>query len=572
MKSRILYHQIINATRKSITIIFLFLFTILTVHAQKLAWASAGYSKYTLSYNSYNQKPLYADAKNNTYFISDFIDSTYIGKNTLITDSIHHSSSSFIASYSAKGSLKWSLSFQGSYQFLAGAPDNASNFYVSGVSYSYSPMYIGSTLLYYNNSFLLKIDSMGHILWVKNFDSATFNNIGVSSNGSLVLSGNFDGSYLQIGRILVKGKSPGRNGWGNHFIASADTSGNINNARTYSNSPYSVLYYSYPFHFDEDGNIYIQIVPSWSSSFDRYDSLIIDSQVYNGKALALVPSIILKFNKNLHLSWQRSIPNPYSSDIDVDEAGKTYLFCYATLQNVTSGMSSDTNYHNFLAEYDSSGKYLSADSIFKNISLGSPNFFFYDIYLLHGGHLEMLTRNDTAKKNTVIYTISEYDHWGNLHWKDTIFIINRNFNNSINDDFPLLTMNASGNLFFANYFDNLTSFTIDTNITSQNPNNFIVGMITDSDRVTEIRKTIKNNLALSLFPNPTDNSFSISGDLGNRYTIEIYNISAKLIETITKPGGDNKVLLNRDLYPSGVYIVKILVDGSGFSISKLILR
>lgn len=96
-----------------------------------------------------------------------------------------------------------------------------------------------------------------------------------------------------------------------------------------------------------------------------------------------------------------------------------------------------------------------------------------------------------------------------------------------------------------------------------------------NNTLTSIKETRKNELNVSLFPNPTAGEFklSVKAEKPDNAEIEIFDLAGKMVLHKTSPvkTGENQLEMNVSSLNEGIYIIKTRINGM-VNVSKLILR
>lgn len=178
------------------------------------------------------------DLAGNVYFTGNMNDN-FTWEGIPVQDRGTAFSNAFIAKYAPNGGLNWALPIDGGTGFLNNAgsinvtPDNDLVFKVQFTGAAGDTLYIGTNMfihpggLYLN--MIVKMDTLGKILWTKEFIDSTNNTfltnmeLAVDGAGNIYLAGIFLGASLQLDTITVQpiGSSA------SCFIAKADANGNF---------------------------------------------------------------------------------------------------------------------------------------------------------------------------------------------------------------------------------------------------------------------------------------------------------------------------------------------------------
>lgn len=108
-------------------------------------------------------------------------------------------------------------------------------------------------------------------------------------------------------------------------------------------------------------------------------------------------------------------------------------------------------------------------------------------------------------------------------------------------------------------------------------NNVYIDNINFYDAATVgISESVKASYGLGIYPNPTNEGATISFTLPNQSLVhlELYDLIGKKCQDLFNgvvPAGEQETILNRDRLPSGIYFVRLSIDGNSFT-QKLVLQ
>ncbi len=174
------------------------------------------------------------DAAGNVYLLGAYSGILEIGNDTLVSGP--DSTGMFLAKYDSNGTFKWLTGATDGGGGYVLASDGSANLYVTGVFYHYlsaGSYYITDTYPYNGDQALLKYDSSGNLIWLKN---ALLNNsssmIAPSSTSRLAISTNVAGDIyitadyagsVSFGSYTLSNYCTGSSA----FIAKYNSSGNV---------------------------------------------------------------------------------------------------------------------------------------------------------------------------------------------------------------------------------------------------------------------------------------------------------------------------------------------------------
>jgi hypothetical protein len=323
-----------------------------------------------------NQWPsgIATDKSGNVYLVGQFQSPMLIfGQDTLFQTANSLQSyvpvnDGFVVKYSASGHLLWARKFGGNYWdgISSVVIDNANNIYLSAWYRSDSVVFDGITLYdqthqLLDNTALIKCDSSGNLVWVRNSAWGYGAAVGVDPAGNVIMTGGFWGhDSIVFGTHSVVSLT---NGNGDFFIAKFDAAGNALWAKntgvlgTYANLAAAIS-------VDSRGSIYL------TGNFTA-DSVTLGNYTFHGDAFQDSYYFIEKYDSAGNVSWARGAAGKASgTGVATDPHGNTYVtgdfyrpaigLGRYVLYNPDSATSSN---HIFVAKYDANGNVLSSMAV-----------------------------------------------------------------------------------------------------------------------------------------------------------------------------------------------------------------
>ncbi|HTB30705.1 MAG TPA: T9SS type A sorting domain-containing protein [Bacteroidia bacterium] len=496
----------------------------------KVLWAKQTVTKNSIdTLGNFEPCTVATDNKGNVYLNSNFPDTLFVGSNTLTAKGFQNTC---VTKYDAFGNVLWAKQSTGKNNLstVAGAStscDNHGNVFVSGafadtVNFG-SFTIIGTSPMYYYNSFLVKYDSNGNVKWTKQSvylgDYSNDLSYGVINDrfGNAFITGVYIDS-ISFGSFKLTGGNP------NFYLVKYDANGNIiwakQNAEINGGSSAGISLVT-----DQPGNIY---------ATGQFAGKI----VFGQDTLIAPPSLgsffLVKYDSNGNVLWAKQATildnNTWNAwGLSIDNYKHLYLSVNGGYQQCKVGFGGDT-----LSMYDTA-KYDGASLIFKLDSNG--NTLCSSIVPVGAlGGVENGIASDTS---------GNYVYFGAALATPVIF-----GKDTINPFAYPINKIQEGNYFpFAARWEACDSNALTTSVLEQKP----IGQVT-------------------LYPNPNAGSFTIVLQNINEPTqMEIYNV---LGEEIYKTKLNfNNAQLNLGSQPEGIYFYRVLSENGGFIGSgKLIIE
>jgi len=563
------FHNFTSMNIKLCIFILLF-FQVLSLNLSAQEWQWAKGSACTDERPTvFESSPIAVDNKGNVYEIGlataiydDTLKSSF-GPFTLI-DSYNTGSQSIIVSTDSNGSYRWVMGSQKNVVYFTNmSVDLNGTTYIIG----YCPAGLftfGSISFYSSDYFCIKVNASGNVLWIKDIAPGAYwiSTISVNSSGSFYIAGMFTNTITIDTTILTNNDPTGVNT--DIFYAKYDSSGHAYWAKSFGGrlSDYLLNDDISNAVITKDSNLYI-------AGYFRSDTMIIGSDTLNGSAS--LPFYIAKFNDSGHPLWARSI-NSLSAyamydrinGLATDNNGNAYISgSYGT--NFHFGVDTlpfaDSLSLMYLAKYDSSGNAKWAKTI------GPSKFAVgYSIATDGCGNIWMIGGRGF---NSDSMFLAQWDTAGYV--KDTFWL-------SVGgDDQAGICVDSKGCFYVGGDYNNPfilggdTLILVDSNLEAL----FVLkyrydypGCIPDHSENSQNLNYIAHPL-ISLFPNPTTESFTINSDcpFQNGSQVEIYDLTGRLINKYPLSGNNTSIPVN-NLQP-GMYECRIYNPGHGIETRKL---
>ncbi|MBL0328360.1 MAG: SBBP repeat-containing protein [Bacteroidetes bacterium] len=371
-----------------------------------------------------------------------------------------------------------------------------------------------TTVSFYNNIFISKVDSFGNFLWAKQLTGTvgTFENgtcITIDSIGNLYAVGCFSGTVdfdTDAGSFDLSSVGSQNN----MFILKLNTSGNFIWVKTMqgSGSPYSV---GWSIASDAMGNIYSTGQFGGTIDFDPGAGVVNLTSVSSGDAF------ILKLDSTGNFVWVKNIGG----------AGFAYyVYGYSIALDLMSNVYTTGYFHGTVDFNPGSG----TDSL-------------------------------TAESDDLF--ISKLDASGNFVWA-----VNMGGASGFTRGYSI-AIDLSDNVFTTGYFYGMADFDSGTGIvylTSAGNTDFFVQKL--SQPPTGINEATNSN-DISIYPNPNNGTFNISfaSQIKNA-SIEVYNSLGSLVYKEEIANQENSIELSNQA--NGLYFVKVMSENEIVGIRKVV--
>ncbi len=294
------------------------------------------------------------DAAGNVYASGAFHSATIAFGTTTLTNGGSYGDM-FVVKLDPSGNVLWAKSAPGDFDDAGQAisADTYGNVYVAGWFTSYHISFGSTTLTHtggYFDSFIVKYDSNGNVLWVKGTGGSNdeqTQSITTDAAGNAYMAGWYNPD-ISFGSTTL----PNYSGGYNSFIVKYDSSGNV----LWAKGAGAFGYYSIT--ADIAGNVYVTGLFTSSATFGA------TTLTCNGGSDVLV----VKYNPSGDVLWAKSAGgsvSDYATTITADIAGNAYAGGYFSSSTITFGTTTLTNNGGqdaFIVKYNPSGNVLWAKS------------------------------------------------------------------------------------------------------------------------------------------------------------------------------------------------------------------
>ena len=310
------------------------------------------------------------DKKGNVYIAGAFYsDSALFGGQRLYNKGpVDTLDDIYVAKYSASGAALWAKSFGGDYYDGAEglATDASGDVYIGGFyrsdSISFGPYtFHDATGRQRDNTFLVKCDSMGAVVWAATATSTDYTEIKAvctDPSGNVFVTGRFDAASATFGAQTIQNQTVG---WNDVFLVKYDPSGTVLWAQDAGGSLSDV---AFGVAADAHGNSYITGYYTSTSAF--FGAFELDNSTTNQAS----DIFVAKYDPNGIALWANSMggtQNESGSAIAVD-SGNVYVTGYyyspvlalGTGDSIVNSSSAGTTDDVFLTAYSESGSLVSA--------------------------------------------------------------------------------------------------------------------------------------------------------------------------------------------------------------------
>ncbi len=169
-----------------------------------------------------------ADAAGNSYVVFNSLSPSVTIGGTTYTNTQASSNDSYLIKYDPAGNLMWAKHFTGpsSSDVSDISTDNSGNTYISG-NFCVSCTITIDTLTLSGGSYLLKFDSLGNVVWAKTGTGGIIYALYADDDDNFSITGQYYSDTITYGSQSWINSNPGIVSFG-YYIAKFDTSGNAN--------------------------------------------------------------------------------------------------------------------------------------------------------------------------------------------------------------------------------------------------------------------------------------------------------------------------------------------------------
>jgi hypothetical protein len=452
------------------------------------------------------------DKNGNSYVTGGFSSSSIVAGPSMISnhDLTDTTTDMFILKVSSDGNFLWADGFGGDYNDQGNGigTDASGNVYI-GAFYESDSLYVGQTE-YYNatlpikdhNDILIKLDSLGHVLWARNSVDSTGGTetyaLSAGQSGSTIMVGRFNGQSVTFGPLTIQNQE---NGWNDVFVVKYDSAGNVAWAQDAGG------------HLDDEalavaadpaGNSYV--TGYYNSSTALFGAQQIDNDTTNGSG----DIFVAKYDPNGNLLWV----NSYGGDEN----------------DVAQALALDTNMNIYITGYYFSGQFQ-----FGNTTV---------------------TNSDNSGQTDDVF-VAVFDKNGNPASAVSTGGLSYDYGSGLSTD-------ISGNLYIAGVFrsDDIAfgATTLDNGSATHNNTPFIAkyGINITTGILTPAPPT-----DIVLYPNPATGIITINSEAcpGHEVTVQIYDLNGSEV-VISQLISSDKIVINIGNLVPGMYMAKISEGGS----------
>ena len=445
------------------------------------------------------------DASGNSYVTGYFYSpSITLGSNTLTNADTSLSGDIFIVKYDASGNVVWAKSVGGSSddEGMGITVDTGGNSYVTGYFYSPSITFGSNTLTNTDTSgntsdvFIVKYDASGNAVWAKSGHGSSpdlGNSIAVDASGNSYVTGYFQGTSITFGSTTLTNL-----GGTNIFIVKYDASGNVVWAHSAGGNFFDL---GYGIAVDAGGNSYV--TGYFTSPSITFGSTTLTNADVSGNTADV---FIVKYDTSGNPVWAKSgdgSSDDVGNSIAVDAGGNSYITGYFISPSITFGSTTLTN-------VDTSGQ--------------SWNMF-----------------------------IVKYDTSGNLLWVKSAGVSNNVFGYGI-------AVDGNSSSYVTGYFGSLSitfgSTTLTNDTAGGTSDIFIVKLNPTSGEPLGVSE-INHQETISIYPNPTTSSFTISTTAGKIKEVKVFDVVGEIVNS-QQGIGNSQCTIDMKGVSKGIYFVQIM--------------
>ena len=456
----------------------------------------------------------------------------------------------FLAKYDPNGNVLWAKSAGGYENDVSTSICSDLNGYIYITGYFESTISFDSLSLTHNgpgftdDSFLAKYDPNGNLVWVKNIGGIgddDGNSVCTDLNGNIYVTGFFSDTAFVLGTDTLINTNQE-----NIFLAKFDSNGNVLWARSPSKNYFAA---GYGVTTDISGNAYI------TGAFGS-DTLIFNNDTLINKGDADI--FIVKYDQSGDVVWAKSaggIGDENALCISADIMENIYVGGWFYSPSINFGIDTLINDNtnglpqSFIVKYDHNGNVLWALKINTQCNYGpyissdlSGNIFVIGNF----SQSYVVLNSDTLFCNGVSdIFLSKFDSSGNFIWDQSI--------GGSGSDIGTGIANSLGNVYITGMYNSPT-ISFGTNILN---NIGFVDIYTASFSSTNNLETIKdNNYMFSIYPNPSNNFFTIIVPADTR-NVQIINSLGQIVQSKIV---DRETKLDFEIKKSGIYFIQVTTD------------
>lgn len=525
-------------------LIFFVLFSSM-IFSQVPTWQ---WAKNSSGANSESGNSICTDPSGNSFVTGYFYSPVVIFGSYTLTNSGNYDF--FIVKYDASGNVLWAKSGGGIYDDvgLSVGTDGAGNVIVTG--YFYSPTISIGTYSFTNqgigDGFIVKYNSSGNELWAKTIGGTDQDNaLGLATDysGNIYVTGFYKSPSLVAGSATLT-----NNGSGDVFIYKLNTNGNLIWAKNYSGAGDES---GNALTTDNTGNVYL-------TGYFYGSSLTVGGFVLTSKGSSDIFTI--KMDGLGNEIWAASVGgtlNETGLSVTADITGNCYVSGNFLSSSITVGSYTLTNSGNndiVFMKYNAAGNIVwikAAGGLFDDTGAGIVCDAGSAVYLTGHFHSPSLTIGNALISNSGVGDgyIAKFDVSGNVMWAD-------NIGGSADDGSNCIALDNTGNVFVSGFYNSSSvNFSSTTLTNSGGGDMFIAKMIIPPSLIFNTGLTDQN---ITVFPNPSQGIFRITGNLITIKTIHIYNSLGMKI--YSAESHEPSEIIDLSLQAKGMYYVYIKDD------------
>ncbi len=288
-----------------------------------------------------------------------------------------------------------------------------------------------------------------------------------------------------------------------------------------------------------------------------------------------------KYDNSGNYIWAKTIGgvgDDVGNNLQLDGAGNVFLAGYfsSTVDfdpgAGTSNLVSVGNNDIFLCKYDNNGNYVWANGMGgSGADVGSS------LKLDAGGNI-FLTGSfhttvdfDASAGTATLSTLGAADVFLAKYDAAGAYLKVTNIGGSASTAYPYgMAMNAAGSVFITGRFQGFVDFDMSANTINLGSISLDAVFLAKYDNVLIGLNELKNaNEEFSIYPNPNNGQFYLSGEVNDPLTIEITEATGKVIlKSIYKNGK----LIDLSSYPKGIYLLRAINDHKPVLSKKIVLQ
>ncbi len=420
------------------------------------------------------------------------------------------------------------------------------------------------------NTFLIKYDPSGNILWAKNPTGTDYDcpySVSCDANNNVYVCGTFSNSILVFGTTTLTSI-----GIQKMYLAKYDPNGNVLWATCNSvGEVFGDIIFGVTASTDPGGNSFV------TGSFTTPTMILGTYTLTNGGSQNI---FLAKYDSNGNVLWAKSAVGPsfdQANSVHTDGIGNIYVtgrYNSSSLVFGTTTITSIGGQNFFLAKYDNNGNALwvkNSNPTIDNIQGFSVSSNSLAVFVTGRMSASVTLGAYTATVSTTIYDpsfIAKYDPNGNVLFLQGLI--------SGGDDWFAISANKYCNAYFHGDFRNINPFVIGTYTLiptgTETPFTAVLSFSTNCQPSTDGIPQLPNSYpSSSVFPNPNNGSFTVQIDqnIKNGKLIIINSLGQSSHEQKILPG-ENKISTNK--ISKGLYHYFVLENEQRIGEGKLMIE